>query len=736
MNRARFDETNRKFQEYQAEFKIPLLPSSQQENFNAQTFYRLYPELTPLNAIKPHQAQAFNPEKTRLYIESLQKQNQEINFELRQQAHDIVALSQMVNTLIDENRSLSLLLEQKDQEMHSIVETMTINEAEEIQDLRHQLRLLEDENCVLLKHVQEQRQQLDDKIQDGYELEKQFQNSKKYCLQLEQQVEKYKLSEISQTEQMQIIKENCRTEIELKNSYQFENQKKDSIITSLTFTVEKLNKQLLQFQSDFEKLQSDKNDLHSQSNLKIYELNQKLDDQSNEISKYQIINNQLTKEIDQYHEELKDKQFLCDQIADQNDDIMNKLQMEIEKSRKLSDNEARLQEHIGKLSLQNAEYFNELNQQSEQIGELIDTAQRDLETQKLKFNESMQKLKQDYLNDLKDKQLEIQELEEKNTTILKEWNAVKNEHEILKIDYEQCKKEISDYQQQKRIIEQLQLQNRQLKLQLEENKALLQEFVSHKGGVQADIEERDKQIQKIINQKDDRIAELERDFQMYYEKCAILQQHQKNNEHLEQLNFTFREQKELFEQENERLKQEISKLQGQINNYATVQKQQKLRADKQIIEENQQLRKELNEKANELQKLKDQQPNMNTLPLPPKQPSEAGSRVRQGQPSQDFQQTKQNQVYLAPQQLIQPSSPHHSQHSPALSRRNIQESDDGSVKGGGNTQNKNMQYSFADDQLKQQQQQQQQQQQRQRERENSYHSNMSNAPYRKKSQQI
>ncbi|CAD8110200.1 unnamed protein product [Paramecium sonneborni] len=728
MNRTRFDETNRKFQEYQAEFKIPILPSSQQENFNAQKFYQLYPEMTPFHAIKPHQAQAFNPEKTRLYIESLQKQNQEINYELRQQANDIVSLSQMVNTLIDENRSLSLLLEQKDQEMHSIVETMTINEAEEICDLRHQLRFSDDEKSVLLQHVKELRQQLDDKIQDGLELDKQFQNSKKYCLQLEQQIEKYKLSEISLSEQMQILKENCRTEIEIKSSYQFDNQKKDSVITSLTFTVEKLNKQLLQFSTDYEKLSSDKNELHSQSNLKIYELNQELDDLSNELQKYQITNDQLLKEINQQHKELTEKQFFCDQLADQCDDIMNKLMMEIEKQKKLSDNEIRLQEHIGQLSIQNTEYYNTLKQQSEQINQLIDQSSEDLSFQKQKFDQTMQKLKQDYVNELKQKQLEIQQLEENNSLILKELNNIKNEYEILKIDYEQTKKEISDYQQQKRIIEQLQLQNRQQKLQLEENKALLQEFVSHKGGVQADIEERDKHIQKLINQKDDRIAELERDFQMYYEKCALLQQHQKNNELLEQQNFNYREVKELFEQENERLKQEISKLQTQINNYATIQKQQKIKAEKQILEENQQLRKEQNEMANELQRLKDQLA-MNTLPLPQKQPSEAGSRVRQGGTSQDFQQTKQNQVYQQPQQLIQPPSPHHSQHSHALSRRNIQDSDDGSVKGGGNTQSKNMQYSFNDDQMKQQQIQ------RQRERENSYHSNMSNAPYKKKTQQ-
>ncbi|CAD8098496.1 unnamed protein product [Paramecium primaurelia] len=730
MNRAKIEETNRRYQEYKAELRIPILPSSQQDNYYTQSLNRLYPEITPSPAIKPHQAQAYNPEKTRLYIESLQKQNQEINCELRQQAHDIVCLTQMVNTLIDENRSLSLLLEQKDQEMHSIVETMTINEAEEISDLRHQLRLLEDENSVLLKHVKEQRQQLDEKIEDAQELEKQFQNSKKYCLQLEQQIEKYKLSEISLSEQMQILKENCRTEIEMKSSYQFENQKKDSVITSLTFTVEKLNKQLLQLSSDYEKLESDKNELHSISNLKIYELNQKLDDLSNELSKYQITNDTLIIEINQQHQDIIDKQQVCERLADQNDDIMNKLSMEIVKQKILYDNENRLQEHIGQLSIQNIEYFNTIKYQSEQINTLINQSEEDLNTQKQRFDEVIFKLKQDYVNELKEKQLEIKELEEKNTSILKEWNNVKNEYEILKIDYEQNQKEISDYQQQKRIIEQLQLQNRQLKLQLEENKALLKEFVSHKDGVQADIEERDKHIQKIINQKDDRIAELERDFQMYYEKCAILQQHQKNNEHLEQLNFTYREQKELFEQDNERLKQEIQKLQGQINNYATVQKQQKIKAEKQISEENQLLRKQYNEIANELQKLKDQQANMNTLPIQPKQPSEAGSRVRQGGQSQDFQQTKQNQVYLQPQQLIQPPSPHHSQHSPVLSRRNIQESDDGSVKGGGNTKENKMQFSFTDDLLKQQQQV-----KRQRDRENSYHSNMSNAPYRKKSQQ-
>lgn len=43
----------------------------------------------------------------------------------------------MVTTLIDENTSLSKLLEEKDYEMHSLVETMTINEAEEITDLKH-----------------------------------------------------------------------------------------------------------------------------------------------------------------------------------------------------------------------------------------------------------------------------------------------------------------------------------------------------------------------------------------------------------------------------------------------------------------------------------------------------------------------------------------------------------------------------------------------------------------------
>lgn len=42
--------------------------------------------------------------------------------------------------------------------------------------------------------------------------------------------------------------------------------------------------------------------------------------------------------------------------------------------------------------------------------------------------------------------MEIEELEQKNTSISKDLNNIKNDYELLKIDYEQSKKEISDYQ--------------------------------------------------------------------------------------------------------------------------------------------------------------------------------------------------------------------------------------------------------------------------------------------------
>jgi len=59
----------------------------------------------------------------------------------------------VINSLIDENSSVAILLSNKDMEIHQIIETVTIKESEEVCDIKHQLRLIEDENSILQKHI-------------------------------------------------------------------------------------------------------------------------------------------------------------------------------------------------------------------------------------------------------------------------------------------------------------------------------------------------------------------------------------------------------------------------------------------------------------------------------------------------------------------------------------------------------------------------------------------------------
>lgn len=85
MIRARIDQTSQKYEDYLKDFKIPIVANLNSATpLNSDGFYKLYPGLIPPHSIEPIQFLVNNPEKNKLLMESLQKENEIIKEELKQ----------------------------------------------------------------------------------------------------------------------------------------------------------------------------------------------------------------------------------------------------------------------------------------------------------------------------------------------------------------------------------------------------------------------------------------------------------------------------------------------------------------------------------------------------------------------------------------------------------------------------------------------------------------------------
>lgn len=66
----------------------------------------------------------------------------------------------MINTLVDENVAIQKHLSQRELEHKHLADSIELNKAEEINDYRHQIQQLHEENNLLVKHLEDLRVRL------------------------------------------------------------------------------------------------------------------------------------------------------------------------------------------------------------------------------------------------------------------------------------------------------------------------------------------------------------------------------------------------------------------------------------------------------------------------------------------------------------------------------------------------------------------------------------------------
>ncbi|KAM3140735.1 hypothetical protein pb186bvf_007140 [Paramecium bursaria] len=585
---------------------------------------------SPLEALK---VLANNPSRIEHYMSSLIQENKAIKEELQNLSIDLVSFTNILGKLIDENKSLSFHLQNKDIELHQIIETLTINESEEIKDLRHTLISLTDENSVLIKHLDEMKIEMSIIEAHRVKFENQHIESKRAYQFVHGELEQTKVREEGLSREYSILKKHFEQELEQKNKLLDENKSNQIEITKYEQDVMNLQREIDLLQNQVYEVQSDKNQKVTQLNLKIYELNSFIDQIQGDLK---LITQQRDGQLDQleaYLQENNQLQVLCDSLAQQNDDITNKLLYEAMKQKQLQQNDIEQRDLILKLEEQVRQSKFELQEATWEISRLHAQLEQDIQQQKTKFDTHLQKLKSEFTVALKEKDDDIAKLENDRYKEDNQLEELRNENQKLHTEIVQTKQEMHDYQQQTKIIESLQLQLRQAKNQIKDDKQLIHELTSYKGGVSADLDERDKKIMEIIKKRDEEIDVLQKDNERLQDFCQFLEDHKKSNEETDKLNYQYKQEKEILEQENSKYKQEIEFLKQENNRMKQELRGSRSKLDQSVMEENRLLKQQIEE----LQSLK-----------PVQKEQSIQSRSGQGFYQKDFQETKPKQGQQIP----------------------------------------------------------------------------------------
>lgn len=59
----------------------------------------------------------------------------------------------MVEILLDENKFIREHINQKNRDISKLIESIGVNESEEVHDLKHKIHIINEENNILLRHL-------------------------------------------------------------------------------------------------------------------------------------------------------------------------------------------------------------------------------------------------------------------------------------------------------------------------------------------------------------------------------------------------------------------------------------------------------------------------------------------------------------------------------------------------------------------------------------------------------
>ncbi|KRX02814.1 hypothetical protein PPERSA_04017 [Pseudocohnilembus persalinus] len=152
--------------------------ATQTGGFNKQTFYQQYNAklqqqyrdlveskgrdiyqkgVISLDSTQDSDQLLINPDLVNPLLKTLEEENVVLKSEIKTLSEDLKQFISMVQLLLEENKAIREHINQKNRDITKLIETVGLNDGEEVQDLKHKIHILTEENNILIKHLDEMK---------------------------------------------------------------------------------------------------------------------------------------------------------------------------------------------------------------------------------------------------------------------------------------------------------------------------------------------------------------------------------------------------------------------------------------------------------------------------------------------------------------------------------------------------------------------------------------------------
>ena len=493
-------------------------------------------------------------------IKVLDEENELLKGELRCVSGDLASFIDIVELLIDENRELREHITMKNQDFKKLIETIGLNDGEHIQELKHKVHIISEENNILIKHLDEMKKFKDnydnfvyDKEQEmlkardvyeqlNYDLEESKKREEHACRQLAFMEPKYKelqatlLNKEQEIEEFKHLMNKCEnqnkiivsqldlTKKALQDTESVKNQENDQLLqenTLLSHSIKDLKMELKEREKQLEIIKEETSRIKRDKE----EVNALLEDTNDEIAELKTQlglhmsraeqSLQRERETNEKNETLG-RDLQRSTIRVQQLEKQNNLLLESQKN-ELQAKHLSYEKLIEKLKGKQKEHLAMMEEEIDRIAKEVDSLKRMNETER-KENQTLREEN----NDLKDKNVEFEhqkviEQQKLEISFLKKeimGLKVKNEQNIAKIQAEykeendNLRKKLAEHNEERekgrKMLDELQYENNLLKKENIElsnyNKELLEAHEFCKNQLQKYEKMQPESIQALINE--------------------------------------------------------------------------------------------------------------------------------------------------------------------------------------------------------------------------------------------
>jgi len=395
-------------------------------------------------------------------IKVLDEENDLLKGELRSVSGDLASFIDIVELLIDENRELREHIAMKNQDFKKLIETIGLNDGEQIQELKHKVHIISEENNILIKHLDEMKKFKDNYDNFIYEKEQEMLKARDVYEQLNYDLEEGKKREEHACRQLALIEPKYKQlqedllkkeqDIEefkhLINKY--ENQNK-IMASQLDLTKKGLQ--------DMETVKNQENDQLLQENTLLSHNIKDLKTELKEREKQLEILKEESNRIKRDKEEINN---LLEESSDDMTEMKTQLGLQMSRTEQSLQRERETNEKNESLNRDLQRATNRVQQLEKQNNLMLESQKNELQAKHLSYEKLIEKLKSKQKEHLGIKDEEIDRLAKEVDSLKRMNDTERKENQTLREEINDFKDRNVEFEHQK-VIEQQKLEISYLK---------------------------------------------------------------------------------------------------------------------------------------------------------------------------------------------------------------------------------------------------------------------------------